>query len=206
VTNGILLVIVLVIVFSKVEGARRYDGSYNRAVVEVQVRRFLFGFLGQFLLLFVLIVDGRRIGVTPIDELAGWVNSRGWSAPGADAWFLLTWPRSSYNIFRSCVSGRFTGRPTSFGMAEISVSSKLVTLIGLVAAFCTTVALVPQVLHTYRSRRTKDISLGMYLILTLGLLLWLVYGLIRKDLPLILANSVSLSLTACVLFLKIKHG
>ncbi|KAF0189017.1 MAG: hypothetical protein FD168_1236 [Desulfobulbaceae bacterium] len=80
------------------------------------------------------------------------------------------------------------------------------TIIGLIAATCTTCSFLPQVVKIWRSKRTNDVSLLMYAILTTGLLLWLVYGLILKDIPLIVANSVSLTLSLCVLVLKIKHG
>lgn len=80
------------------------------------------------------------------------------------------------------------------------------TLIGLIAAICTTSSFLPQVIKILRSKRTKDVSLLMYAILTTGLFLWLVYGFILKDFPLILANSISLTLSLCVLLLKIKHG
>ncbi len=80
------------------------------------------------------------------------------------------------------------------------------TLIGLIAAICTTASFLPQVIKTWRSKKTKDISFLMYAILALGLFLWLVYGIIIRDYPLILANSISLGLAICVLFLKIRHG
>ena len=82
----------------------------------------------------------------------------------------------------------------------------LVTLIGLTAAVCTTASFLPQVIKTLETKRTKDISLVMYAILVVGVSLWLVYGIMIKDLPIILANTVSLIFTAAVLFLKIKHG
>jgi MtN3 and saliva related transmembrane protein len=80
------------------------------------------------------------------------------------------------------------------------------TLIGLVAATCTTCSFLPQVIKILRTRRTKDVSLLMYTILSTGLFLWLIYGFILRDLPLILANSVSFTLSMCVLVLKIRHG
>lgn len=82
----------------------------------------------------------------------------------------------------------------------------LITLLGLAAAACTTGCLIPQVVRTFRSRRTGDISLHMYLILSTGLFLWLAYGLLKEDLPLILANAVSFGLAVAILLLKIKHG
>jgi len=81
-----------------------------------------------------------------------------------------------------------------------------VTIIGLIAATCTTCSFLPQVIKILQSKRTNDVSLLMYAILTTGLFLWLIYGLILKDIPLIVANSVSLTLSLCVLVLKIKHG
>ncbi|MBA3005430.1 MAG: hypothetical protein FP810_02335 [Desulfocapsa sp.] len=80
------------------------------------------------------------------------------------------------------------------------------TLIGLIAAICTTSSFLPQVIKTWRSKKTKDISFLMYAILALGLFLWLIYGIIIMDYPLILANGISFGLAICVLFLKIRHG
>lgn len=80
------------------------------------------------------------------------------------------------------------------------------TFIGLIAALCTTASFLPQVIKTLRSKQTKDISLLMYAILTTGIFFWLVYGVLLKDLPLILANVISFSLAVCVLVLKIRHG
>jgi MtN3 and saliva related transmembrane protein len=79
------------------------------------------------------------------------------------------------------------------------------TLLGLAAGFCTTASFLPQVIKTIKSRHTRDISLLMYIVLTLGLFLWLLYGLLLRDIPLILANGISFSLSFLVLFLKIRH-
>jgi len=78
------------------------------------------------------------------------------------------------------------------------------TALGLVAATCTTCSFLPQVVKTIRTRRTRDISFLMYFILTCGLLLWLIYGILVQDLPLILANGVSFGLALSVLVLKIR--
>lgn len=79
-------------------------------------------------------------------------------------------------------------------------------LIGLAAAFCTTVAYLPQVIQTWRTRATKDLSLPTFLILTTGIFLWLVYGLAIGDLPLILANGTTLALSGTILFFKLRYG
>jgi MtN3 and saliva related transmembrane protein len=78
-----------------------------------------------------------------------------------------------------------------------------IKIIGLLAGICTTLAFLPQVIKTWRSRSTKDISLGMFLLLVLGLVLWLAYGLLLNDLPIILANGCTLLLAGCILVFKI---
>lgn len=82
----------------------------------------------------------------------------------------------------------------------------LTTGIGLVAATCTTFAFVPQVLKAWRTQSTADISIGMFLLLVVGIVLWLIYGMILSDLPLILANIVTLALAAAILVLKVRCG
>ena len=80
------------------------------------------------------------------------------------------------------------------------------TVIGLLAAVLTTLAFVPQVLKTWRSRSTHDISLGTFALLVVGITAWLVYGALIGDMPLILANGVTLVLAGTILFLKIRNG
>ena len=77
---------------------------------------------------------------------------------------------------------------------------------GYAAAFCTTSAYVPQVLRVWRTRSTKDISLKMFLVLVTGLILWLAYGFWRGEMPLIIANAVTLMLASIILYFKIRHG
>lgn len=79
-----------------------------------------------------------------------------------------------------------------------------VTLIGLVAAFCTTVSYIPQLKKIWDTGETGDISLKMFLILAGGIALWIVYGVLQHDAVIILANSVSLSLLAAILFFKVR--
>ena len=81
-----------------------------------------------------------------------------------------------------------------------------VTLIGLGAAFCTTIAFLPQAIKTWRTRSTEDISLGMFLTFPIGTLLWLIYGLLLHDIPLIAANGITLVLALTILGFKIRHG
>lgn len=78
-----------------------------------------------------------------------------------------------------------------------------VTLIGLAAGFCTTIAFLPQVIKTWKSRSAKDLSLGMYTIFCTGVALWLAYGLLISDLPIILTNMATLILALSILFFKL---
>jgi len=79
-------------------------------------------------------------------------------------------------------------------------------IVGLMAAFLTTVAFLPQVVHTIRTRSTHDISLRMYSLYTAGIFLWLVYGLFLHDLPLIASNTITFLLSGTILKLKLRHG
>lgn len=77
-------------------------------------------------------------------------------------------------------------------------------VIGLVAATLTTFSFVPQVVKIWRTRRAEDISLPAFSIFATGVFLWLVYGILRRDLPLILANAVTFLLAASVLILTLS--
>ena len=78
-------------------------------------------------------------------------------------------------------------------------------ILGFAAGALTTLAFLPQVIKTWRSRRTRDISLGMFVIFSSGVFLWLLYGIQVGAMPIILANSVTLILALTILILKIKH-
>ena len=86
------------------------------------------------------------------------------------------------------------------------IAFSLDTVLGLSAAFCTTIAYLPQALRAWRTRSTKDISLGMFSMMVLGIALWLAYGVLRADLPLIVANGITLLLAGSILILKLRHG
>ena len=77
---------------------------------------------------------------------------------------------------------------------------------GYVAAVLTTLAFVPQALKTIRSRDTRSISLGMYVVFTIGLAFWLAYGIFLHSWPMILSNTVTLGLSSTILALKLRHG
>jgi len=81
-----------------------------------------------------------------------------------------------------------------------------IALLGAAAGLCTTISFLPQLVRAWRTRSTRDISLPMFSLLVLGIFLWLVYGALIGDGPLILANGVSLCLTGSILYLKLRHG
>jgi MtN3 and saliva related transmembrane protein len=82
----------------------------------------------------------------------------------------------------------------------------IVFWVGILAAVLTTSAFVPQVIKAAKTKETKDISLWMYILLLLGLALWVIYGVACRSLPVIFANSVTLLLCVYLLCLKIKYG
>ena len=77
-------------------------------------------------------------------------------------------------------------------------------IIGLIAAVCTSFAFVPQFMKVWKTKQTKDLSLRMYSIMFLGILLWLVYGIIIESLSIILANVVTATLVGTILVYVIK--
>jgi MtN3 and saliva related transmembrane protein len=79
------------------------------------------------------------------------------------------------------------------------------TVVGLSAAVCTTAANVPQLKKAWTTGQTDDLSMNMLLVLTSGLALWVAYGVIQKDIVIVLANAISLVLISGLLWLKLKQ-
>ena len=79
-------------------------------------------------------------------------------------------------------------------------------IVGFAAATLTTISFVPQVWHTFRTRDVSGISLGMYSCFTLGVLLWLVYGLLVEAWPVVAANAITLALAAAILVMKLRYS
>jgi len=80
-----------------------------------------------------------------------------------------------------------------------------IEIIGYCAAFLTTIAFLPQVIHSWRTRDLSGVSLGMYSLFAAGVGLWLIYGLIIEKWPLILANTLTFALALSILLLKLRH-
>lgn len=77
-------------------------------------------------------------------------------------------------------------------------------LVGSIAAFLTTVAFVPQAYKVYKTNQTKDLSLFLFLIFSLGVFMWLIYGIMKEDSPIMIANSITLFLSLYILYKKIS--
>ena len=78
--------------------------------------------------------------------------------------------------------------------------------IGSTAATLTTIAFIPQAWKVWRTRHTADISMGMYVLFTTGVALWLAYGILIESWPIIMANSFTLALAGAVLAMKYRFG
>jgi MtN3 and saliva related transmembrane protein len=90
-------------------------------------------------------------------------------------------------------------------LAATNFSDIAVENLGYAAAFCTTVAFVPQLVRVVRTRSARDISLPTFLLFSLGVFLWLLYGLYTGSKPVIASNCVTLVLSLSILFLKLRY-
>lgn len=82
----------------------------------------------------------------------------------------------------------------------------IIDWLGSIAATLTTISFVPQVWQVWRTRHTKDISLGMYATFTVGVAMWLLYGILLGSWPIIIANSITVCLAGAVLLMKLRFG
>jgi MtN3 and saliva related transmembrane protein len=78
--------------------------------------------------------------------------------------------------------------------------------IGYLAATLTTAAFIPQAWLTWKTKRADGVSLGMYSIFTLGVALWLVYGLVIGAWLIVFANAITLALALFILVMKLRYG
>ena len=82
----------------------------------------------------------------------------------------------------------------------------ITTLIGIVAGVCTTIAVVPQIYKTWKTKKVMDVSIGMFIVLILGVALWTVYGVIKKDWPIIITNGISVVLNLWMLYYIVSYS
>jgi MtN3 and saliva related transmembrane protein len=78
--------------------------------------------------------------------------------------------------------------------------------VGLFAGICTASSLLPQLIKTIREKKAEDISKLMLFVLMTGVATWVVYGILRNDLPIIITNSFSLFLNICMVILRLKYN
>jgi MtN3 and saliva related transmembrane protein len=88
----------------------------------------------------------------------------------------------------------------------VKLGARAVEQVGFVAAFCTTVAFVPQLVRVMKLRSAHDVSLGTFLLYALGVTLWLVYGIYIGSKPMIASNSVALVLSMGILWAKVRYS
>ena len=89
---------------------------------------------------------------------------------------------------------------------ELIVSAKWVDILGSLAAILTTVSFFPQAWHSFKTRDVSGVSLGMYSVFTVGVALWLVYGLLLRAWPIVVANVITLALAVAILGMKVVFG
>jgi MtN3 and saliva related transmembrane protein len=82
----------------------------------------------------------------------------------------------------------------------------VVTWIGYAAGTLTTIAFFPQVLHVWKTKRAEDLHIGTLVGFATGISLWLLYGIITRQMPVILANAVTLALQGSIIFLKLRYA
>ncbi|XHH10090.1 MAG: SemiSWEET family sugar transporter [Candidatus Bathyarchaeia archaeon] len=82
---------------------------------------------------------------------------------------------------------------------------EIITLIGLVAAISSTIAMLPQVIRVWKTKSCKDVSLGMFMIMTISQVTWLTYGALTGEVPIVASNSVVLTQTMALLIFKAKY-
>lgn len=90
-------------------------------------------------------------------------------------------------------------------MVNQNPTMNLPELVGYLAASLTTLSFVPQALHTFRTKDVRGISLGMYSVFTVGIAMWLLYGLLIQAWPVVVANVITLALAAAILAMKLRY-
>jgi MtN3 and saliva related transmembrane protein len=81
----------------------------------------------------------------------------------------------------------------------------MIQILGLAAGTCTSLAAAPQLIKAWKTKEVKDISLKMFLLYVVGIGLWLLYGVLKSDNPIVITNSISLAFNAAMLALKLKY-
>jgi len=91
-------------------------------------------------------------------------------------------------------------------ISDLIVNAKWVDIVGSLAAILTTISFLPQAWHSFKTRDVSGVSLGMYSVFTVGVALWLVYGLLLRAWPIVVANVITLGLAMAILGMKVVFG
>lgn len=83
---------------------------------------------------------------------------------------------------------------------------KWIEILGIVAGLCTTSAVIPQLRKAFKTKKTDDVSIGMFVVLIIGFVLWIIYGVKQSDFPIVLTNGISLALNSLMIILILKYG
>lgn len=81
----------------------------------------------------------------------------------------------------------------------------MIQLLGLAAGACTSTAALPQLIKAWKTKEVGDISTKMFLLYVVGMTMWLIYGIIQSDLPIIVTNAIGLTFHGMMLYLKLKY-
>ncbi len=90
-------------------------------------------------------------------------------------------------------------------MENLFSGSGYIQLVGIVAGIFTSTSLMPQLIKTFKTKTAEEISLVMLITLMLGIGLWIFYGILRKDLPIIITNGFSFMLNIILIVLRVKY-
>ena len=91
-------------------------------------------------------------------------------------------------------------------IASAIVSARWADIVGSLAAILTSVSFFPQAWHSFITKDVSGVSLGMYSVFTVGVALWLVYGLLLRAWPIVVANVITLGLALAILGMKLVFG
>ena len=80
-----------------------------------------------------------------------------------------------------------------------------ITIIGFLAGICVTISVIPQIVTVWKTKKVQNVSLLMFSILTFGIMLWITYGILKNDIPIIITNSISLMLNLVMLYFIMRY-
>jgi MtN3 and saliva related transmembrane protein len=81
----------------------------------------------------------------------------------------------------------------------------IIEILGYISATLTTIAFLPQIIKTIQIKSAKDVSMGMFVLFTIGVFLWIIYGILTKTYPVLIANAVIFCLALAQILLKLKY-